>query len=148
MASNTRFAVAIHTAGMLASTKCLPVSSEIIARSVHTNPVVVRRIIGLLARHGLVNVRKGQGGGATLSRPAEQITLDEIYRAVEDGPVFNVPTLRASHPCKMGRHVGPVLHSIFATAESGLMDHLRTITLAQVIRTIVREMKQEECGSK
>ncbi len=82
MPLSTRFAVAIHTAGMLAVLgEREPVTSEEVAKSVDTNPVVVRRVIAMLARRGLVHVRKGQHGGATLARPPESIRLDEIYRA-------------------------------------------------------------------
>ena len=91
MASNTRFAVAIHTAGMLALADKLRVSSETIAKSVSTNPVVVRRVISLLAKHGLVEVRKGQAGGAALTRPPAEITLEDIHRAVELPPLMAVP---------------------------------------------------------
>ncbi len=139
MPANTRFAVAIHTAGMIAFADCIPVSSESIARSVGTNPVVIRRLIGLLTAHGIVTVSKGQGGGAVLSRPPEEITLDQIYRAVEAGPIFLAPPASS---CPMGKFVGPVLAGIFSAAESALLAGLGTVTLAQVIRSVSKYKKE------
>lgn len=143
MAGTTKFAMAIHTAGMLAFAESGCVNSESIARSVSTNPVVVRRMIGVLARHGLVKVRKGQGGGAVLAKPPEKITLAEIYRAVERGPVFQIPSLGPKHPCKVGRHVGPVLEEIFADADRAMQARLKRVTLADVIRAV---QQKGECG--
>jgi len=142
MAANTRFAVAIHTAGMLALADKLRVSSETIARSVSTNPVVVRRVISLLAKHDLVEVRKGQAGGAALSRPPSQIRLDEIYRAVEPPPLISVPKTSgaANTECAMARFVGPVLTEFFANAESGYIERLARFTLADVLAAIEQRM--------
>lgn len=148
MASNTRFAVAIHTAGMLAVSDCMPVTSESIAQSVQTNPVVVRRVIGMLAKHGLVTVRKGQTGGATLSRPASQITLDEIYRAVGSGSLFRLPAPAGKCQCPIARFVGPVLLRVFGGAEEAMLERLRSVTLADVLRSVGSQMKSEKCGSR
>ena len=136
MAANTKFAVAIHTAGLLARAGKEPVTSESIAQSVSTNPVVVRRVISLLVKQGLVNVRKGQGGGALLTRAASSITLDEIYAAVQRGPLFQAPSLGARHRCPIGRHVGPVLDNMFLKAEQGMIACLRKVTLADVIKAV------------
>ena len=141
MATNTRFAVAIHTAGMLALAEKMRVSSETIARSVSTNPVVVRRVISLLAKHGLVEVRKGQAGGAALSRPPADITLEELYRAVELQPMMAVPkSAPESADCPVARFVGPVLTEFFANAEAGYIERLSRFTLADVLAAVDQRM--------
>ena len=142
MATNTRYAVAIHAAGMIALTEKMRVSSEMIARSVGTNPVVVRRVISLLAKHGLVEVRKGQSGGAALSRPPSQITLDELYRAVEPQPLMAVPKAvpAANADCPVARFVGPVLVEFFAHAEAGFIERLAKFTLADVLASVEQRM--------
>ncbi len=137
MPLSTRFAVAIHTAGMLAVLgDSEPVTSEAIAKSVDTNPVVVRRVIAMLARRGLVRVRKGQHGGATLARAPESIGLDEIYRAVEPEPLFSIPVPSPHHSCPVGRCVGAVLAKFFHRAETGMLESLRGMTLADVIESV------------
>ncbi len=146
MAANKRFAVAIHALGMVAFGDELNVTSEEIAKSVCTNPVVVRRIIAQLTRHKLVSVKLGAGGGARLTRPPEQITLADIYRALEEGPLFGVPLLGDTHECAVGRNVGPVLKSVLLKAEERLTAELRAVTLADVIGKVVRRVKREGCA--
>ncbi|MBM3796962.1 MAG: Rrf2 family transcriptional regulator, partial [Acidobacteria bacterium] len=135
---NLRFAVAIHTAGLLAWASKNSLTSEAIARSVSTNPVVVRRVVSLLAKHGIVTVRKGQGGGAALARPADQIGLDEIYRAVEPGTLTAIPKVSpdAMADCPVAAAVGPVLAGFFAHAEAGYMERLAHFTLADVVAAV------------
>ena len=146
MAANTRFAVAIHALGMLAFGEELNVTSDDIARSVRTNPVVVRRLLAQLTRRGLVTVKLGAGGGARLARRPEQITLSDIYLALDEGPLFQVPLLDETHECAVGRSVGPVLISVLLRAEKGLLAALQAITLADVIGKVVRRMKREGCA--
>lgn len=151
MAANTRFAVAIHTAGMLALDSKFCVTSETIARSVSTNPVVVRRVIAMLAKNGLVLVRKGKGGGATLARPAAEITLADVYKAIDPGPLLPVPRLSGSvklNPEKpegaVSRSVGPVLTEFFAHAEAGMLKRLDEFTLADFIDAIQHRMNEHQ----
>lgn len=143
MPANLKFAVAIHTAGMIALADKIRVTSETIARSVSTNPVVVRRVISLLAKHGLVEVRKGQAGGAALTRPPGDITLEEIYRAVEPPPIMTVPkTAPDSGDCPVARFLAPVLTEFFANAECGYVERLSRFTLADVLAAVEQRMAE------
>lgn len=143
MAANTRFAVAIHAMGMLAFGDELHVTSDDIAKSIRTNPVVVRRLLAQLTRRGLVAVKLGAGGGARLTCPPEQIKLSDIYLALGEGPLFQVPLLGETHECAVGRSVGPVLTGILLRAEKGLLAELQAVTLADVIGKVMRRMKRQ-----
>jgi DNA-binding IscR family transcriptional regulator len=140
MAGNTRLATAIHVAGMLSFADKVPLTSENIAQSVNTNAVVIRRIIGLLAANNLVKVKMGSGGGAFLARKAEEITLAEIYSALEEGAVFDVPQFEETHLCVMGKVVRPVLAEVLQTAEKDLIDSLSKTTLADVIGKVKTQL--------
>ncbi len=140
MASNSRLAIAVHTAGVLALRDASPVASEMIARSVGTNPVVVRRIVGSLVKGGIVEVRKGTGGGAFLLRKPENISLGDIYRALGEDELFQVPELAEDHECPVGKTVRPVLDELFKGAEDALMDHLDRVSLADVISLVVKRL--------
>ena len=83
MTISSRFAVAVHILTLLETGRGEPLTSEYMAGSVNTNPSVVRRILTLLARAGLTRARMGAGGGTVLARPAGEITLRDVYRAVE-----------------------------------------------------------------
>lgn len=147
MAGNSRFATAIHVAGMLSFAEQMPLTSEAIAQSCNTNPVVIRRIIGLLTRHGLVTVKMGTGGGARLTKRPHELKLSEIYAALEEGSVFEVPQFDQTHQCELGKIVRPVLANVLHQAEQGLIDKLSQLTLADVIEQVKIEM-QQKCENK
>ncbi len=145
MASNSRLAIAIHTAGMLAFGERIPLTSQMIAESVDTNPVVIRRIIGNLVKHGLVEVKMGTGGGSRLTRKPEEISLAEIYLALEEGEIFNVPELDDSHGCQIGKFVRPVLRKIFGEAENCLIKDLQNRTLQDVMDEVRAKLPNNFC---
>ena len=127
----TRFSVATHIMLMMAADPDGRLTSPRIAGSVNTNPVVVRRIMRLLARAGLVRVRRGQGGAA-LGRPAERITLDDVWDAVNPAPAPPLLPLHA-HPdplCPVGRHVPRLLGESFLIAEAAMRHALAHVSLA------------------
>ena len=102
MATNSRFAIAVHTAAMLAFHEGEPVTSEQVACSVRTNPVVIRRILQLLTKAGIVRSQLGKGGGSKLVRSPAKSTLWDLYRAVERD-------VRGAEHVEQGRvQVGPV----------------------------------------
>jgi Rrf2 family protein len=141
MASNSRLATAIHTMGMVAAMgECTNVKSESIAESVGTNAVVVRRIIGSLVKHGLIEVQMGSGGGSRITRPPNEITLAEIYLALEEGSLFQVPILEESHGCKMGVIVRPVISEILLDAENDLLRKLESVTLADLMSRVMQRL--------
>lgn len=147
MAGNSRLATAIHVAGMLSFAEQLPLTSEAIAHSCNTNPVVIRRILGLLTRHGLVTVKMGTGGGARLTKKPNEIKLSEIYSALDESSIFEVPQFEETHHCEVGKIVRPVLANVLQKAEQGLIDQLKQMTLADVIEKVKIEM-HKKCGNK
>ena len=130
----TRFAVAVHILMLLAVSRGVPATSLFLARSVNTNPVVVRRITRLLARAGLIWVRRGPGG-AELLRPSEAISLCDVWRAVNPGQSRPLLPLHArpDPACPVGRNVHAVLGQAFGAAESALQETLGRTTLASLV---------------
>jgi Rrf2 family protein len=143
MAGNTRFATAIHVAGMLSFAEKMPLTSEAIAQSCNTNAVVIRRIIGQLTKKGLVEVKMGTGGGARLIRNPSEISLAEIYSALEESSLFEVPQFAENHKCEVGKIVRPVLADVLREAEQGLIERLDQITLAEVIEKVREKICME-----
>lgn len=134
---STRFAVAIHILLLLASARrdCLS-TSQVLAASVNTNPVVVRRITGHLARAGLVRVRRGPGG-AELTRGAELITLADVWAAVTPRAGTLLPLHAGpNQECRIGREVHAILGRSFARAEGAMLDALAGTTLAALLTTV------------
>ena len=130
----TRFSVATHILLMMAADPEGRLTSPRIAGSVNTNPVVVRRITRLLARAGLVRVRRGQGGAA-LGRPPQDISLADIWNAVNPQPAPPLLPLHANPDplCAVGRHVPRLLAESFDRAERAMREALTRISLAEMV---------------
>lgn len=146
---SSRVAVAVHVLAILTWKRGEPVSSQQLAHSVNTNPVVVRRIVGALRRAGLVEVQPGAAGGALLARGPEEITLLEVYRSVEDGE-----ELFAMHPqppcqdCGVGANIQGALAEVFGDARTAMEAVLDRVTVADVWTTVHARMGRREgcCG--
>ncbi|MCL6603178.1 MAG: Rrf2 family transcriptional regulator [Paenibacillus sp.] len=129
---STRFSMAVHTLSLIAISSN-EVTGDYIAGSVNTNPVVIRRIMGMLKKAGLVDVRPGVGG-AFLLRAPEEITLLDIYRAVnliEDNQLFGVHE-DSNVLCPVGRNIEMVLQSELSEAQSAMELRLAQTTLSQI----------------
>lgn len=136
MASSSRFIVAVHVLSLLAFMD-KPVTSEFIAGSVNTNPVVIRRVIGLLAKARLVNSSEGAAGGTSLARSTDKITLADVHRAVEGGfEVFGQTRHDPNPACPVGRNVQAVLRSHTDRVEATMRSELNKTTIADVLAGI------------
>ena len=131
--NNSRLALATHILALLAiENKDEPTTSEYLAHSASTNPVVIRRILGDLRKAGLVNAQPGAGGGASLARSPEEITLQEIYGAVGDTELFSLGSRKPNPTCICGRNLQPVLTNVFEQVEHAVEATLAGISLAQI----------------
>jgi Rrf2 family protein len=113
-------------------------TSEQVAASVNTNPVIIRRSLGDLRRAGLVTVRHGAGAGWSLARVPEQITLLDVYDAVERDPLFGMHHTEPNLECPVGRGIRPALGHVYGRVEQALRDELAQTSIADVLRTTLR----------
>src|SRR5258708_28601215 len=136
MATNSRMASAVHIMSFVAHAGDEGTSSEAIAKSLQTNPVVVRKILKLLERAGLVALRQGRHGGVGLRRSAARITLGQIYKAVEsENGVFAKRSQvhdRSVVACAMKRRLGP----IFNAPNDAFEPALSKTSLAELVRDV------------
>jgi DNA-binding IscR family transcriptional regulator len=114
------------------------VRSEQVASSVNTNPAVIRRIFSMLAQAGITTSQLGQGGGALLLKPALEITLLDVYKAVEEPQVLSTHRAPPDPNCVVGRHIIPVLHPHFQRAELALEAELSHVTIADIAASVAR----------
>jgi Rrf2 family protein len=128
--------MAVHVLAVLAYKEGDPVTSSMLAASINTNPVIVRRLLLSLQRARLVETRKGAGSGSRLSRSPGRINLAEVYRAVEDVEPFASPARKANTACPVGHCIRETLYQVFASAENALERDLEKTTLAGVIGMI------------
>jgi Rrf2 family protein len=135
---NSRMAVAVHVLAYLAWRRDEPVTSERMAGSVNTNAVVVRRIMGSLRNAGLVSVQPGVGGGAQLAREPRDITLLDVYRAVQEKEELFALHSEPCRHCDIGSNIRQVLQGVFCRAHVAMQGVLADVTIADVFEQIHR----------
>lgn len=136
MSANSRMSVAVHILSYLALARRRgrePATSDRIASSVNTNPVVIRRLLGTLRKGGLVRSHRGARAGWSLDRPPERITLLDIHRALDDGPLFGLHASKPNRTCPIGRGIQPALRQVYGTLEAELDRRFAAKTLAGVL---------------
>lgn len=133
---NTRFSVAVHILALAASMPREKLTSEYIAGSVNTNPVVIRRIGSMLKKAGLLESQAGIRGFALAAQP-EVITLLDIYQAVqkEEEALFGV------HPspnprCAVGQNIQGALNTAFGSAQHAMEQELAGISLKNIMNDL------------
>jgi Rrf2 family protein len=141
MAANSRLTIAVHALAWLALAQRRgrqQLTSDQVAASANTNPVIIRRSLGELRRAGLVSVRRGAGPGWSLARRAEDITLLDVYDAVEPRPLFALHHAEPNLECPVGRGIRPALHGVYAGAEQALRAELGSTSIADVLHQTLR----------
>lgn len=145
MNNDTRLAVAIHILALMSFAGNEYKTSDLLARSVNTNAVVIRRLLGQLKTAGLVDVRRGVGG-TTLTKKPEKITLLDVYKAVV--PKSSAcPFYLHQNPngqCFIGRNIHQALHDPFAKVNKAMQDSLATTTIADIATSIKIQMGQQD----
>jgi Rrf2 family protein len=129
---STRFTIALHILTLLASMRDEAITSEFIAGSVNTNPVVIRRLLGLLRRARFVSSQSGKGGGWLLTRDPEAISLLAVRRAVNEGSPFTMHNQPPNPACPVGRHIQTSLSGVYGKVEQ-VMD-------AELAKTSVQDL--------
>ncbi len=134
-------AIAFHILGFLASTRGEPLTSDTIARTYGTSPVVLRRVLAKLQHAGLVETRRGAGGGSVLARPARDINLREAYEALHAEP-----EILTRHPSEgadlVALVVGRFINELFDEAEEALLGQLEAVSVERMDRIIRSRLRR------
>lgn len=136
MAANSRLTVAVHALAWmaLARRRGLDVlTSDQVAASINTNPVIIRRSLGDLRRAGLVLVRHGTGSGWSLAREPEQISLLDVYEAVEREPLFALHHAEPNLECPVGKGIRPVLDHFYTGIEQAVRREMARTSILEVL---------------
>lgn len=139
MTRSSRFATAVHILTLLAAKKDESVTSDYVASSVNTNPVVIRRLLRKLADAGLVSSCPGGAGGSRLARDPRQITLYDAYSAVESGSLFGEHSQRPNAKCPIGKKIVAALEPRVEAAEAAAAASLRKTTIADLVSDTRRQ---------
>jgi DNA-binding IscR family transcriptional regulator len=136
MSDSQRFPVAAHTLAYLAHRGAVSaaqaVPSAILAASIPTNPVVVRRVTALLAKAGLIATRPGASGGAWLLHEPQGISLETVLRAVNGCAHLGSPPAGAKG-CPISEHIPRQVAKALTAADQAAGAALSKITIADLL---------------
>ncbi len=130
---NSRFSIAVHILTLLASTPEERLTSEWIAASVGTNPVVIRRQLALLRQANLVESRAARGGGWALTRPPRDIRLSEVKAALGAEAAFRMHKNEPDSACMVGQNVRAALEDVYQKAEQAVTESLSRRTIQDLL---------------
>ncbi|WP_102346110.1 Rrf2 family transcriptional regulator [Bacillus sp. Marseille-P3661] len=137
MSISSRFAVGVHILTLIELNKERVASSEFLASSVNTNPAVIRKLMGMLKKAGLIEVHPGIAG-AKLAKELSDITLFDVYKAVnvvQEKELFSLHE-NPNPECPVGRNIQNTIEPIFTAAQLAMEKVLRNVTLDDVVKDI------------
>lgn len=114
------------------------ITSDVLAKCLGTNPVVVRRTMGLLRNAGIVAAVRGHGGGWRIATDLSTLTLRTLHDALGEPAIFAVGNRNERSACLVEQTVNAALDSSLKEAESILLERFEAITLADLARDFSR----------
>jgi Rrf2 family protein len=137
VSANSRLTIATHALAWMAGheqTGADWTTSEQMAGSVRTNPVVIRRLMAQLGKGGLVESRRGPGAGWRLARAPGEINLCQIDDALGAEATFAMHRNEPSPICPIAQGIRPALAPVYARVDDAVRHELERTTLADVLR--------------
>lgn len=132
MKRNSRLSLALHTLSHMAGDPDRVRTSADIAEHAGTNPVVVRRVLGKLREAGLLLSEKGHAGGWRLARPAESITLADIYLALDERLVSGPRDTDEPSHCSVETGLQTRISEVLEEIEQSLVQRLTETAITDV----------------
>ena len=145
MQISSRFTIALHIFTCVDVFKDeRKVTSDFLAGSINTNPVIIRKILSQLKNAGLIIVARGTGG-IELTKDLSEITFYDVYKAigaVENGDLFHFHD-SPNPECPVGRNIHALLDSKLESIQNAMEDELKRYTILD-LRTGMTELLEEE----
>ena len=145
MQISSRFTIALHIFTCVETFKDdYKVTSDFLASSINTNPVIIRKILSQLKNAGLITVARGTGGIAP-TRPISEITFYDVYQAiepVENGDLFHfheAPNLE----CPVGRNIHSLLDDKLKAIQDAMEAEMKKYTVADLDAGLKEILKKE-----
>ncbi|MDE7325260.1 MAG: Rrf2 family transcriptional regulator [Lachnospiraceae bacterium] len=135
MQISSRFTIAVHILICIETFKNdYKVTSDFLASSVNVNPVVIRRLLQQLKKAGIVNVTRGSGG-TDLEKPSDEITLLDVYNAVEcveEGELFHFHE-NPNPLCPVGKNIHSILDIRLKKIQEAMEREMNSVTIKDVM---------------
>ena len=134
MQISSRFTIALHMLMCVETFKNeTKVTSDFMAGSINTNPVIIRKILLQLKNAGIIEVKRGSGG-VTICRPLNKITFLDIYKAVEcveSEKLFHFHE-EPNAECPVGKNIHKILDDKLLRVQEAMEKELKSITIADI----------------
>ena len=135
---NQQFATAVHILTSLACNKNALMSSDNLADSVNTNPVVIRRLLSLLTKGKLVVTSRGKAGGVKLAKDPAQISLKDIYLAVSPSETIGPRHKSPNKECAVSCSMFSIMSNIAEGTQKATLKYLETQRLSDLSKKILK----------
>lgn len=135
MQISMKCSVAVHCLIFIHEAKGIAkVTSNLLAESTGSNPVVIRNILSALKKAGIITVPRGTGGAELCADPS-QITLYQIYSALEPDGVTSIIGIHPcqGRPCPVAQNIRKVLQGPYRKIEDAVQKTMESITLQSMI---------------
>lgn len=135
MKINTKCSLALHILLVIAVfSDSNRMTSEIIAKSVGSNAVIIRNILGCLKHAGIIHITRGSGGAVLALEPGE-ITIWKVYTAVDPSSLKNLIGLHPnpSDACPVGSRIYDLLDEPYCAIRGAIQKSMSEYTLAMLI---------------
>lgn len=141
MKISSRFSIAVHTLLCILLFRDEKITSNFIAGSVNVNPVIIRNILIQLQKAKIITVKRGTGG-ISLNKSAKDITLLEIFEAVEslNGKLFGFHK-NPNPKCQVGKNITKILEPKLDNIQKTMEKELKKTTLKDIFDNLENNLK-------
>lgn len=143
MQISSRFTIAVHVLICIETFKNdYKVTSGFLASSVNVNPVVIRRLLQQLKKAGIINVKRGSGG-ADIKKRLDEITLLDVYNAVEcveDGRLFHFHE-SPNERCPVGKNIHALLDVRLEEIQKAMERKMRSVSIQDIMNDAEKLLK-------
>ena len=131
-----RLSDAVHILTYLEIYHGQKISSQDLAASVDANPSLIRSLIAKMVKAGILKPKSPQ-----LSRPAAEITLLDVYYAVEENHHLLHVDEQTNQQCPVGKNIQPVLGKAYDQIQVAAEAMMKQITLQDVVDEVADRIK-------
>ena len=141
----SRFTVGLHILTCIDTFSSeMKVTSDFLAGSIGTNPVIIRRLLSQLKAAGLMTVARGTGG-CELAKPLSEISFLDVYQAVdalEEDQLFRIHE-HANPKCPVGSNIHALLKDKLQAIQQAMEEKMKSYTLADLHDELNQLLEQE-----
>lgn len=134
MQISSRFTIAVHVLLCIETFKNQKVTSDFLASSVNVNPVIIRRLLQQLKKADIIHVKRGSGG-ASIEKNLADITLLDIYHAVEciqNDELFHFHE-NPNQMCPVGKNIHAVLDESLVSIQQAMEKEMSQISMQDIL---------------